>query len=126
MMTSTSQRQFVDAPAGAALLRHARVGPRIWNRLAETRYCRAKVSCSPRAEPSDENLWSSRHWRQVAPGRRGEAADQPVGWLLAVRACRRGDDRTFEPADIAEGRRSEERRVGEECVRECNTRWSRY
>src|SRR3546814_2898468 len=34
--------------------------------------------------------------------------------------------RAYEPAESADGTRSEERRVGKECVSTCRSRWSPY
>src|SRR3546814_12986439 len=50
--------------------------------------------------------------------------DAQPGAGTAVRLLEVGAAGFFEPLDAAGGIRSEERRVGKECVRTCRSRWS--
>src|SRR3546814_18742711 len=56
-------------------------------------------------------------WRRTAvdADREGQSA-----------AASAGDDRDPDPAHVATRQRSEERRVGKECVSTCRYRWSTY
>src|SRR3546814_7812039 len=61
-------------------------------------------------------------------GDRGQEAEQGVGLRALVRIRGRGDDVHQRRGVVAEqaATRSEERRVGKECVSTCRSRWSPY
>src|SRR3546814_12875578 len=55
--------------------------------------------------------------------------DSPISWVDLIRGEQHFDPRLIsDPVIRSEDgtRRSEERRVGKECVRTCRTRWSTY
>src|SRR3546814_6047456 len=60
--------------------------------------------------------------RRVPRGGRGDVAGRPD----RTAGCRTGDPTVGGVARIPHGDRSEERRVGKECVSTCRYRWSTY
>src|SRR3546814_19679371 len=57
---------------------------------------------------------------------RGSLAFLRIGPIEHARAARKNDDRHPRPFAPDATHRSEERRVGQECVRTCRSRWARY
>src|SRR3546814_13426535 len=82
----------------------------------------AGVVREPPAQVGGEGVASG---GQLAPGGRGRGVDRSghPPTLATLGAC--VDPRTARGLnDLAEGERSEERRVGKECVSTCRSRWS--
>src|SRR3546814_2790075 len=89
--------------------------------------CSSDLACTLGPSGSARALEHDVHIRHDGPAERG--AQGPLDGRAARRlqpGKRSGDGLRTGPADGGDGTRSEERRVGKECVSTCRSRWSPY
>ena len=83
--------------------------------MTDFRQLSAQVWASPQISPAEVGEAAALGFRAIVNNRpEGEAADQAAGDAIA------------EAAHTAGLVRSEERRVGKECLSQCRSRWSPY